>query len=234
MEWLTALPMGDFLSALFAIVIIDLVLAGDNAIVIGLSARNLPKEQQKKVIIFGTIGAIVIRAILTIVAVKLLEIPGLMLIGGLLLIWIAYKLLAENKDHGDVKEAATLGAAIKTIIIADTVMGLDNVLAVAGASHGSYLLVILGLLISIPIVVWGSTLILKLIEKYPSIIYIGSAVLAWTATKMIRHEKFMETYFQSNVLLTWVFSIVVISGVVGLGYLKNKKSKNQEKEIPLK
>lgn len=183
----------EFFTALLSIVVIDLVLAGDNAIVIGLAARNLPKEQQKKVIIWGTVGAIVIRAIATMLVVYLLKIPGLLLVGGIILIWIAYKLITEEDGH-EVQSGDSIWAAIRTIIIADAVMGLDNVLAVAGAAHGSFLLVILGLLISIPIVVWGSTIILKFIEKYPFIILVGAAVLAWTAAKMIVKEPFFKEY----------------------------------------
>jgi YjbE family integral membrane protein len=212
----------DFWSALLAIVIIDLVLAGDNAIVIGLSARNLPKELQKKVIFFGTIGAIVVRSLLTLVVVWLLKIPGLLLVGGLLLIWIAYKLLVEEKKH-DVQSAVSLRAAIQTIIIADTVMGLDNVLAVAGAAHGDFLLVVLGLLISVPIVVWGSTLILKWVERFPIIIFIGSGVLAWTASKMVVDEPFMKNFFVENPILKWGLSIVIVAGVLILGKLRKQK-----------
>jgi YjbE family integral membrane protein len=212
----------EFLSALLAIVVIDLVLAGDNAIVIGLSARNLPKEQQKKVIFWGTVGAIVVRSLLTLVVVWLLKIPGLLLLGGVLLIWIAYTLLVEEKKH-DVKSAASLWSAVKTIVIADTVMGLDNVLAVAGAAHGDFVLVVLGLLISVPIVVWGSTLILKWVERFPIIIYIGSAVLAWTASKMIVDEPFVKAFFEENPVLKWGLSIVVVAGVVLLGRLKKHK-----------
>ncbi|TXK90456.1 YjbE family putative metal transport protein, partial [Parageobacillus sp. SY1] len=142
----------EFLSALLSIIIIDLVLAGDNAIVIGLAARNLPKHQQKKAVIWGTVGAVVIRALSTLFVVWLLKVPGLLLIGGILLVWIAYKLLVEEKGH-DVEAVGSLWEAIRTIIIADALMGLDNVLAVAGAAHGSFLLVILGLLISVPIMV---------------------------------------------------------------------------------
>lgn len=213
----------DFWSALLAIVIIDLVLAGDNAIVIGLSARNLPKEQQKKVIFWGTFGAIVIRSILTVLVVKLLEIPGLLLIGGLLLIWIAYRLLVEDKDHGDVKSGKNVWTAVRTIIIADTVMGLDNVLAVGGAAHGNYLLVILGLLISIPIMVWGSTLILKWVERFPAIIYIGAGVLAWTASKMIVDEGFLKGFFDENPIIKWGLTLVIIVGVLLLGRFKKEK-----------
>lgn len=191
----------EFWSALLAIIIIDLVLAGDNAIVIGLAARNLPKEQQKKVIFWGTIGAIAIRSLLTLVVVWLLKIPGLLLVGGLLLLWIAYKLLVEEKEHENMKAEASLWAAVKTIIIADTVMGLDNVLAVAGSSHGSFSLVLLGLLISVPIVIWGSTLILRWVERYPVIIYVGAGVLAWTASKMVTDEPLVAGFFQANPLL---------------------------------
>jgi YjbE family integral membrane protein len=212
----------EFWSALLSIVIIDLVLAGDNAIVIGLSARNLPKEQQKKVIFWGTVGAIVIRSLLTIVVVWLLKIPGLLLIGGVLLVWIAYKLVVEEKKH-DLQSAASLWVAVRTIIIADTVMGLDNVLAVAGAAHGDFILVVLGLLISVPIVVWGSTLILKWVERFPLIIYIGSGVLAWTASKMIVGEPFLKDFFLRNPVLTWLVSFILVAGVLLLGRLNNKR-----------
>ncbi|WP_047153865.1 TerC family protein [Aneurinibacillus tyrosinisolvens] len=215
----------EFWSALFAIVIIDLVLAGDNAIVIGLSARNLPKDQQKKVIFWGTVGAIAIRSLLTLAVVWLMKIPGLLLVGGLLLIWIAYKLLVEEKDHENVKAGASLWAAVKTIVVADTVMGLDNVLAVAGASHGSFVLVVLGLLISVPIVVWGSTLILKWVERYPAIIYIGAGVLAWTASKMVVDEPFLKGLFEDNSILKWGLSFVIIAGVLFFGRVKNQSKK---------
>lgn len=215
----------EFWSALLAIIIIDLVLAGDNAIVIGLAARNLPVEQRKKVILWGAFGAIAVRSLLTLVVVWLLEIPGLLLIGGLLLIWIAYKLLVEEKSHGDMKAGESLWAAIKTIIIADTVMGLDNVLAVAGAAHGNFTLVILGLLISVPIVIWGSTIILKWVERFPVIIYIGSGVLAWTASKMIVDEPFLKGLFEDNPILKWGLSAVIIIGVIFLGRRKNQASK---------
>lgn len=187
----------QFLSALVAIVIIDLVLAGDNAIVIGLAARNLPGEMQKKAVFWGAIGAVVIRALMTLVVVWLLKIPGLMMAGGLALVWIAYQLMEEGAAdaHGNVAAATSFRQAIQTIVIADAVMGVDNVLAVAGAAHGSFLLVVLGLLISIPIVMMGSTLILKWVERYPIIIVVGAAVLAWTAAKMITGERLVADFF---------------------------------------
>lgn len=218
----------EFFTALLSIVVIDLVLAGDNAIVIGLAARNLPKEQQKKVIIWGTVGAIVIRAIATMLVVYLLKIPGLLLVGGIILIWIAYKLITEEDGH-EVQSGDSIWAAIRTIIIADAVMGLDNVLAVAGAAHGSFLLVILGLLISIPIVVWGSTIILKFIEKYPFIILVGAAVLAWTAAKMIVKEPFLKNIFTED-WAKYAFELIVVTAIVGIGYMKNKRDKVNNRE----
>ncbi len=220
MDWFST----DFLSALLAIVIIDLVLAGDNAIVIALAARRLPKPQQGKVIVWGTIGAVGIRSLLTLVAVYLLQIPGLMGIGGLLLLWIAYRLLTTEKGH-DVKEAVTFPEAIRTVIIADTIMALDNVLAVAGAAHGNVVLVILGLVISVPIVVWGSTLILRLLERFPFIIYIGSGVLAWTAGKMITDEPWMQTFFANSAPLKMAFIALIIAAIVLSGWRMNRWKK---------
>ncbi|WP_144552245.1 TerC family protein [Peribacillus simplex] len=221
MDFLT----GEFISGLLAIIMIDLVLAGDNAILIGLAARKLPKEQQKKVIIWGAVGAIVIRIIATLLVVVLLEVPGLHLIGGLLLVWIAYKLLIDEEEH-DVKPADSMWAAIKTIIIADALMGLDNVLAVAGASHGNFTLVVIGLLVSIPVVMYGSTLILKLIERFPVIIIIGAGILGWTAAKMIVAEPFMLDYF-ANPFIKYGFEAIVVIGILVAG---TSRQKNIEKE----
>ncbi|WP_260287547.1 TerC family protein [Peribacillus aracenensis] len=211
---------GEFISGLLAIIMIDLVLAGDNAILIGLAARKLPKDQQKKVIIWGAVGAIVIRIIATLLVVVILEVPGLHLIGGLLLVWIAYKLLIDEEEH-DVKPADSMWAAIKTIIIADALMGLDNVLAVAGASHGNFTLVVIGLLVSIPVVMYGSTLILKLIERFPFIIIIGAGILGWTAAKMIVAEPFMLDYF-ANPFIKYGFEAIVVIGILVAGTSRQK------------
>lgn len=224
MEFLSA----EFFSALLIIIAIDLVLAGDNAIVIGLAARNLPKEQQKKAIIWGTVGAIVIRAAATLAVVWLLEVPGLRLVGGVLLVWIAYNLLTDDKGH-DIKAVGSFWAAIRTIIIADALMGLDNVLAVAGAAHGNFLLVVLGLIISVPIMVWGSTLFIKLIDRFPIIITIGAAILAWTASKMIVAEPFLSSVF-NNGFVKYGFELIVVAAVVGIGYMKQKKAANEAEE----
>jgi YjbE family integral membrane protein len=216
----------EFFSALLAIIVIDLVLAGDNAIVIALAARKLPQHLQMKAVVWGTAGAIAVRVIMTLIVVALLKIPGLMFAGGVLLVWIAYKLLAE--DDADEHEASAgakitgFWSAIRTIVIADAVMGLDNVLGVAGAAGGSFLLVVLGLLISIPIMVWGSTLILRLVDRYPAIIYIGSAVLAWTSVKMILHEPFVAQRLEALPWLAWLAYAVIIGGVLLAGWLRNR------------
>ncbi|MCA0986716.1 TerC family protein [Guptibacillus algicola] len=217
----------EFFMALLSIIMIDIVLAGDNAVLIGMAARNLPEKQQKKVIWLGALGAIVIRSVATLLVVWLLKIPGLLLIGGVVLLWIAYKLLNEEEEDEDVKSAGNLWAAVRTIIIADAAMGLDNVIAVAGAANGDFLLVILGLIISIPIVVWGSTIILKLMEKYPIIIFIGAGVLAWTASKMILHEPFVGDFINHNTFIEWAFMIIVTALVLLAGKLKAAQSNHQ-------
>lgn len=215
----------EFFSALAAIVVIDLVLAGDNAIVIALAARSLPPDLQKKAIVWGTVGAIVVRSAMTMVVVWLLKIPGLMLVGGALLVWIAYRLLLPEEEqsagHGPV--ATNFWGAMRTIVIADAVMGLDNVLAVAGAAHGSYVLVVLGLLISIPIVIWGSTLILKWVERFPVIVYLGAGVLAWTAVKMMVNEPLVKEPFHANGALIPLAYLLVIGGVLWAGFVRNHR-----------
>jgi YjbE family integral membrane protein len=213
MEWLSA----EFFTALFSIILIDLVLAGDNAIVIGMAARNLDRNTQKKVILWGSLGAIIIRAAATIVVVILLKIPGLLLAGGLLLLWIAYRLLTEKKNHDGMAAKESMWAVVRTIIIADAVMGLDNVIAVAGAAHGDFVLVIIGLLVSVPIVVWGSTLFIRFIDRYPWIIYIGAGVLILTAGKMITGETFLAPFFDANPFGKWLLISFFIAGVLVAG-----------------
>jgi YjbE family integral membrane protein len=213
----------EFWSALAAIVVIDLVLAGDNAIVIALAARNLPRTLQKRAIVWGTVGAVIVRASLTIGVLWLLGIPGLMAAGGLMLVWIAFKLLTDDNDgphENHFKPAMSFWAAMRTIVIADAVMGLDNVLAVAGAAHGSVLLVVAGLVISIPIVVWGSTVILHWLERFPALLYIGGAVLAWTAAKMIVDEPLYQDWLDARPGIRSAIYVVVIAGVLGVPRLR--------------
>lgn len=178
--------------AIFQIIVIDILLGGDNAVVIALACRNLPKEQRLKGILWGTAGAIVLRVILIAFAVALLQVPFLKLVGGALLVWIGVKLLlpGEEDEHGNLQGGTTLWSAIKTIIIADLVMSVDNVIAIAGAAQQAdpehqMGLVIFGLVVSIPLIVWGSTLVLKLLERFPIVITLGGALLGWIAGSMM-------------------------------------------------
>jgi len=207
-----------WLSALLAIVLIDLVLAGDNAIVIALAARNLPTHLQRRAIIWGSAGAVFVRSLMTIGVVWLLKIPGLMLVGGLGLVWIAYKLLVPQSG-GDAQHptATTFWGAMKTIVVADALMGVDNVLGVAGAAHGAFDLVVVGLLISVPIVVWGSTLVLKLVERFPVITYLGAGVLAYTAANMVVSEPLLDAVFDASTLNRVVAHVLLVAGVLAAG-----------------
>ena len=174
-------------AAVFQIIMIDILLGGDNAVVIALACRNLPQKQRLQGVLWGTAGAIILRVILIAFALTLLTIPYLKIIGALLLAWVAIRLLVpEDESHGNITSSVSVWAAVKTIIIADFVMSLDNVIAIAGAAQlaspdHQLGLVIFGLVISIPIIVWGSTLILKLIDRFPSIVTLGAGLLGWIA-----------------------------------------------------
>ena len=185
-----------FWAALGNIILVNIVLSGDNAVVIALAARSLPPKQQKQAILYGSGAAIVMRIILTIFAVKLLTLPWLKLVGALLLVYIGVQLLMEGgDDDGHVKEHASMAAAIKTILIADLVMSLDNVLGVAAAAKGNITLLVLGLAISIPLIIFGSTLMLKLMERFPIIITLGAALLGYLAGEMLVTDPKMVEWF---------------------------------------
>lgn len=210
----------QFLLALGSIILLDLVLAGDNAVVITMASRKLPEHLRKKAIYVGTAGAVVIRAIMTLIATYLLTIPFLQAIGGLILLPIAFKLLKPNnhslEDENTFKASEGFATAIKTIIIADAAMGIDNVLAIAGAAHGNMALVLIGLAISIPIVVWGSQIISKLMDRLPILITIGSAILAYTSATMILHDKIIGSVLLSltnhmNYILPVVFIAMIVA-----------------------
>lgn len=177
--------MSDTIQAILTIVVIDLVLSGDNAVVIGMAARRLSPENRRKAILWGGGGAIALRIIFTVLAALLLEIPYLQLIGGILLLWIAFKLLKPSHGDESVSEADSLGQAIRTIVLADVVMSLDNILAVGGAADGHLGLLVFGLLLSIPILLLGSELVARVIGRFPIILYVGVLVLVHTATHMI-------------------------------------------------
>lgn len=213
---------GMSIATLLKVIGIDLVLSGDNAVVIAMAARNVPVEHRKKAIFWGTAGAILLRLVFAAVIVWLLKIPYLAALGGLALIHIAYKLLvSKEKEHKD--GGSTVWSAVKTIIIADAVMSLDNVLALAGVAHG-FFPILVGILISIPIIIWGSQLILTLMEKFPIIIYGGAGLLAYTAGEMILKDGKVHSFLEANIpnavsLLHTLVPIVITVLVVGIGYL---------------
>jgi YjbE family integral membrane protein len=180
----SAFSTPEFWIALSQIIMINIVLSGDNAVVIALASRSLPPAQQKKAIMFGSVGAIVLRIVLTFFAVYLLSQPYLKLIGAALLLWIGVGLLKGDDEESDLAGHSNLAAAIKTIIVADLVMSLDNVLGVAAAAKGNVVLLVIGLVISVPLIIYGSTLILKLMGRFPVIITIGAALLGWVAGEM--------------------------------------------------
>lgn len=190
----------DFWIGLFKIVWINIILSGDNAVVIALAARGLPPQQQKKAVLLGSGAAVVLRIALTVVAAKLMQLPFVEVIGGLLLLWIGVGLLKgedEEEDSGSVARQGMM-AAVRTILLADLVMSLDNVIAVAAAAGGDMLLLILGLAISIPLVIFGSTLMIKLMERFPVIVTLGAALIGWVAGETITSDHMLEGFVRIN------------------------------------
>jgi YjbE family integral membrane protein len=209
----------EFWVALLQIIGVNIVLSGDNAVVIALAARSLPPAQQKKAVAWGSGAAVVMRIVLTIVAVELLRLPYLKLVGAALLLWIALQLLLpEDGGEGHATSSGSLAAAIKTILLADLVMSLDNVIAVAAAAKGSVTLLIVGLAISIPLVVFASTLLLNLMNRYPVIITIGAALLGWVAGEMAISDPAVKEWVDTQMsYLHYVAPALGAAGVVALG-----------------
>lgn len=204
----------------FKIIVIDVLLSGDNAVVIALACRNLPAAQRKQGILYGMAGAIGLRIVLTFFAVGLLSLPYLKLVGAFLLIWIGIKLiLPEDEGHaeGNIKADTHLMGAVKTIIIADFVMSLDNVLGVAAAAKGNAILLVFGLLISIPLIAWSSQLVLKLIDRFPYIIYAGGALLGYVAGEMLVGEPLLNPLMESMHALHWLLPACCALMVLALG-----------------
>jgi YjbE family integral membrane protein len=207
----------DFWIALSQIILINIVLSGDNAVVIALACRSLPPQQQKKAIIFGSVGAIVLRVILTFFAVYLLSQPYLKLIGAALLLWIGIGLLKGEDEDAQLEGHSGLAAAIKTIIVADLVMSLDNVIGVAAAAKGNVPLLVLGLVISIPLIIFGSTVILKLMNRFPIIITIGAGLLGWVAGEMAVTDPAIKSFVEHYHFLHTVAPVAGVVLVVALG-----------------
>ena len=212
-----------FWIGLLKIIGVNIILSGDNAVVIALAARSLPAKQQKQAVFWGAGAAVILRIVLTIFAVALLTLPWLKIIGSLLLFWIGIKLLIPEDDDEEIQASDQLLAAIKTILIADLVMSLDNVIAVAAAAGGSYLLLILGLAISIPLVVFGATLLIKLMERFPVIITIGAGLIGWVAGEMLVADAALRNWFtgmgveyrEANPYVGGV-SVEIVAGIIGI------------------
>ena len=224
-----------FWVALLQIIGVNIVLSGDNAVVIALAARSLPQRQQKAAVLWGSGAAVIMRIILTIVAVEMLKWPYLKLIGAVLLLWIAVKLLMPEDDaEGDIESSDNLMSAVKTILIADLVMSLDNVIAVAAAAKDSLTLLILGLAISIPLVIFGSTLLLKLMGRYPIIITVGAALLGWVSGEMAVTDPLVKDWVNANMhWLHWVAPAAGAVLVVALGKWLGSRSHEPKAVVDL-
>ncbi|WP_082234643.1 TerC family protein [Halobacillus massiliensis] len=214
----------DLLEPVLIIISIDIILGGDNAVVIALASRNLPKKQRNKAIFIGTGLAVICRILLTLIALYLLHIPFLRLVGGLLLLYIAIKLLLDEGESHNIKSGDSLFTAIRTIVFADIVMGFDNVLAIAGASHGNMTLVILGLLVSVPIIIWGSRIILTLMEKFSILVYIGAGILAFTAAEMMLEDPHVKELSYSIAPLLPAIPLLFVLFTVTIGYIYNRQA----------
>ncbi len=215
----------DFWIGLIKIVWINIILSGDNAVVIALAARSLPAEQQNKAVMFGSGAAVVLRILLTVVAAKLLEMSFLQIIGGILLFWIGIQLLSDDDgEEGHSKSTGSLMAAVRTILIADLVMSLDNVIAVAAAAKGSMLLLVLGLVISIPLVIFGSTLMIRLMERLPVIVVLGAALIGWVGGETIVGDTALKEFMVANGWMHYVAPPLGAALVVALGKLMQKRA----------
>lgn len=218
------MPDLDLLTRIVGIVIIDLVLSGDNAVVIGLAARRLSPENRRRAIIFGGVGAVVLRVIFTALAALLLSVPLLQAGGGLMLLWIAYKLVKPHGGDERVGESDTLVQAVRTIILANVVMSLDNILAVGGAAHGDLWLLLFGLAFSIPVLLLGSELVARLLGRHPLLVYVGVFVLILTAVGMIVEDAVVHDLHNAGAVETGVIVVVASALLIGLGRRSGAKT----------
>lgn len=205
------------LSALVSIVVLDLVLSGDNAVVIGMAARRLSERNRRRAIILGGAGAIGLRIVFTAAAALLLGVPYLQAVGGVLLLWIAYKLIRPQEHEANITEAGSLGQAVRTIILADVVMSLDNILAVGGAAHGNLWLLLFGLMLSIPLILLGSELVARLLGRFPVLVYVGAVVLVLTAVGMILHDKLIKDVYNATTMETALVTAIAALVIILLG-----------------
>jgi YjbE family integral membrane protein len=222
-----------FWLSLLAIIGVNILLSGDNAVVIALASRSLPDQQKKQAIIWGSVAAIAMRVVLTLFAARLLELPWLKMIGAVLLLWIGVQLLDEEEENSDIKAHTSIFAAIRTILVADLVMSLDNVLAVAGAANTAppearTMLLIIGLALSIPIVVFGSSIVLWLMERFPIIVVLGAMLLGWIAGEMLSDEPGMESVVHMTSALHYTFAAVGAVLVLAIAKLRKRRALARE------
>jgi YjbE family integral membrane protein len=220
----TTVDMEWWIIAFLKIMLINIILSGDNAIVIAMASRNLPKHQRKLAVFWGAFGAIFLRILLTLVAIQLLRIPFITAVGGLLLVWVALKLMIHEEDHSDIQATSHLGNVIMTIIIADFVMSLDNVIAITAVAKGDLLLITIGLILSVPLIIWGSGIILRVLERFPAFIYLGAAVLGFTAGEMfVTDKKVVELLNYPSETLHGLIPIIFAFGVVVFGWMYDRR-----------
>lgn len=210
----------EFFGALLGIMMVNIVLSGDNAVVIALASRALPPKQQKMAILWGSVGAIGLRVVLTVVAVVLLHIPYVQFIGGVLLVWIAAKLLLEEEGGENIEASGSMWKAVKTIIIADLIMSLDNTLAIAAVAKGDYVLLALGLALSVPLIVFGSQIIVKIMDRFPIIVYAGAGLIAWTAGEMMAGDRLLAAY--AGMVPAWLLPALITVAVIAAGVWHKK------------
>ena len=206
----------EFLGALFSIMMVNIILSGDNAVVIAMAGRCLPANEQKRAILWGSFGALILRIVFTFVVVLILQIPYLQFVGGIALVIIATKLMVEEKGDDKLKAASSLFQAVKTIIFADLIMSLDNTLAIAAIANGNNALLYLGLILSVPLIVFGSQLIIKIMDKYPIIVFAGAALIAWTAGEMMLNDKNVGPHILAYIP-GWVIPTLITVSVIGYG-----------------
>lgn len=216
--------LGIPIAVILKISFIDICLSGDNAVVIAMAARSLPGNQQRRAILYGGAAAILLRVTVTALVAWALRVPLLQLGGGLLLCWIAVKLLRGGEEEKDVKAGTTLGEAVATIVTADFVMSLDNMLAVGGASEGNVSLLLMGLLLSMAIIMFCSSLIARLMNRLPWLVYIGAGTLGYTAGEMILRDRWLHRFYVPSTTVQWLFPSITIGLVITLGYYLNHRA----------
>jgi YjbE family integral membrane protein len=229
-------PDLDFLSRLLQIILFDLILSGDNAVVIGMAARRLPPRSRRRAVVFGGVGAVVLRVLFTGVAALVLDpergLPVIMAVGGVLLLWVSYRLLRPQEHGVHVTEAESLAQAIRTIVLADVVMSLDNILAIGVAAHGNLSLLLFGLALSIPILLVGSNLVARLLGRLPILVYLGAVILIWTSVHMILDDELIHEVYEATFWQTAAVSAVAAVAIILLARRAGRREPAVDGESP--